>query len=273
MSADGYTEFTLETLQTPDGINQINRVIRELYDNIAGDSEGIRVFNGYGSPEGVVSAGIGSIYLRADGGSGTSVYRKESDSGGNTGWVANSNITLPLSVANGGTGADFSSGVTGKYLGFTSTGVFGQITPPTPVVLPSSAAGDIVANTIAGTNISPTYTCDTERTSTANSFTKQKSIMVPRGGTLRIKFDMKTSTGATNAHARVYRNGSAAGTDQTQDSTYTTKSEDISGWTAGDECQLYVRNGSADMGITLVKNFRIYELAPPVYMVIYDTST
>lgn len=42
---------------------------------------------GAGSPEGVVTARIGSIYQRSDGGAGTSLYVKESGTG-NTGWVA-----------------------------------------------------------------------------------------------------------------------------------------------------------------------------------------
>lgn len=41
---------------------------------------------GAGSPEGVVTAGPGSLYLNTSGGSGTSLYVKESGSG-NTGWV------------------------------------------------------------------------------------------------------------------------------------------------------------------------------------------
>jgi hypothetical protein len=42
---------------------------------------------GSGSPEGAVTAEIGSLYSRTDGGTDTAVYRKESGSG-NTGWVA-----------------------------------------------------------------------------------------------------------------------------------------------------------------------------------------
>jgi hypothetical protein len=44
-------------------------------------------FKGTGSPEGVVTAPIGSFYSRKDGGAGTSMYVKESGTG-NTGWVA-----------------------------------------------------------------------------------------------------------------------------------------------------------------------------------------
>ncbi len=44
-------------------------------------------FEGTGSPESVVGAGIGSTYTRLDGGAGTSQYFKESGTG-DTGWVA-----------------------------------------------------------------------------------------------------------------------------------------------------------------------------------------
>lgn len=40
-----------------------------------------------GSPEGIVTAKVGSLYCRTDGGAGTTLYVKESGTG-NTGWVA-----------------------------------------------------------------------------------------------------------------------------------------------------------------------------------------
>jgi hypothetical protein len=43
--------------------------------------------SGAGSPEGSVTAAIGSLYTRTDGGSNTTLYVKESGTG-NTGWVA-----------------------------------------------------------------------------------------------------------------------------------------------------------------------------------------
>ena len=48
---------------------------------------GANLFSGSGSPEGAVTARIGSQYLRSDGGQGTVLYYKESGTG-NTGWVA-----------------------------------------------------------------------------------------------------------------------------------------------------------------------------------------
>jgi len=47
----------------------------------------VRFRSGAGSPEGSVSASIGSLYLNTSGGSGTTLYIKESGTG-NTGWVA-----------------------------------------------------------------------------------------------------------------------------------------------------------------------------------------
>lgn len=42
---------------------------------------------GTGTPESVVTAAVGSIYLRTDGGASTTLYVKETGAG-NTGWVA-----------------------------------------------------------------------------------------------------------------------------------------------------------------------------------------
>lgn len=50
-------------------------------------SSGSGMYSGAGSPEGVQTANVGSLYLRNDGGAGTCLYIKESGTG-NTGWVA-----------------------------------------------------------------------------------------------------------------------------------------------------------------------------------------
>ena len=42
---------------------------------------------GSGTPEGAVTAPVGTLYLRTDGGAATTLYVKESGTG-NTGWVA-----------------------------------------------------------------------------------------------------------------------------------------------------------------------------------------
>ena len=50
-------------------------------------SGGPRILSGSGSPEGVITAPAGSIYLNELGGSGVTHWDKESGTG-NTGWIA-----------------------------------------------------------------------------------------------------------------------------------------------------------------------------------------
>jgi len=85
--ADGFLPLTPEQLQTPEGLNQLNRMLQVLYDLIPGDGDTIRIYKGYATPESAVTAGIGSLYLRLDGGANTTLYVKESGTGA-TGWVA-----------------------------------------------------------------------------------------------------------------------------------------------------------------------------------------
>jgi hypothetical protein len=53
--------------------------------SVSGTTATVRA--GAGTPEGAVTAAIGSMFLRTDGGAGTTLYIKESGAG-NTGWVA-----------------------------------------------------------------------------------------------------------------------------------------------------------------------------------------
>lgn len=82
-----YQDFTIEQLQTQEGITRLNDILRRVSDGVPSDGESVKIYQGYGSPESAVTAGIGSIYMRVDGGTDTSIYRKESGTG-NTGWVA-----------------------------------------------------------------------------------------------------------------------------------------------------------------------------------------
>jgi hypothetical protein len=49
--------------------------------------QGVKIQAGTGSPEGSLTAPIGSMYLRKDGGASTTLYIKTSGTG-NTGWTA-----------------------------------------------------------------------------------------------------------------------------------------------------------------------------------------
>lgn len=68
------------------------RVTTTLQARLANDSDFTAIQSlyerfGSGTPEGVVTAPVGAVYHRTDGGTGTSFYVKESGTG-NTGWVA-----------------------------------------------------------------------------------------------------------------------------------------------------------------------------------------
>ena len=70
------------------------RLIPSLYDTFrrivtsVNTLEDSRVLRGAGSPLNVVVANIGALYVRTDGGAGSTLYVKEADSGAATGWAA-----------------------------------------------------------------------------------------------------------------------------------------------------------------------------------------
>ena len=67
------------------GTNQIARIANDGSYLFTTSNAG--VFFGTGTPEGAKTAAVGSIFLRADGGTSTTLYVKQSGTG-NTGWVA-----------------------------------------------------------------------------------------------------------------------------------------------------------------------------------------
>ena len=88
--------------------------------------------------------------------------------------------------------------------------------------------------------------------------TKLFEIILSRGGELRISLDIKNSASAGTAHAQIYRNGGAVGTQRNESSTSpSTISEDIAGWTVGDLVQLYAWHTGA-AAAAQVLNFIIF---------------
>lgn len=61
-------------------------VLRKIVNTVNSLWDG-RTLSGAGSPEGVVTAGVGTLYRRTDGGANTTLYVKESGSG-SSGWIA-----------------------------------------------------------------------------------------------------------------------------------------------------------------------------------------
>jgi len=88
-------------------------------------------------------------------------------------------------------------------------------------------------------------------------YRKIKEIQLDKGGTLTVSFHLRVSQGGT-ANGRIYRNGSAVGTERSVTTkSGTTYSEDISGWSPGDLLQLFIRcatSGSTAYG----SNLRLY---------------
>lgn len=102
---------------------------------------------------------------------------------------------------------------------------------------------------------------------TSTSYTKIAEIFLPRAGTLRIKFwNFGASTGQTG-FGRIYRNGSAVGTERsTTTTTGIQYSEDISGWAAGDLLQLYAKTSNgADPAV--IGGMELFEGAPETSIV------
>ncbi len=150
--------------------------------------------------------------------------------------------------------ADFAAAMKDAAAGTASLRTLGtgatQAMPGNATVVPASAiAGDYF---IIG--------ADTQRDKSGTAKTKIKEIIMPRPGTFRIKFDLSRVSGTMSG--QIYRNGDAVGTQRDKSSgsydDYTTYSEDISGWTTGDLCQLYCWCNNA-VSTGHVKNFRIYE--------------
>ena len=77
ISIDGGSYDSIGTLASPVTMRNVN-VRGSVYPG---------VYVGIGSPEGVITAAVGSLYQRKDGAAATSLYVKESGTG-NTGWVA-----------------------------------------------------------------------------------------------------------------------------------------------------------------------------------------
>ncbi len=100
-----------------------------------------------------------------------------------------------------------------------------------------------------------------EKTTQSTSYVKLKEILLNEDlSACRIYFTMKCTTyGDTYAYAKIYKNGVAIGTEQSSRTTdgWVTKTEDFTGFVAGDLIQVYVKvNNAAETG--RVKDFQFH---------------
>lgn len=126
------------------------------------------VVAGSGSPEGVTTAEVGSLYLRTDGAAGTSLYLKESGAG-DTGWVAvgtlgGGRLTTTPSPGFGGTPPNFTYSLAlDEIVTFSDSFGAGSLTVTLPAI---SMAGDgqllgvylPLGNPLSSVTITPTGT-------------------------------------------------------------------------------------------------------------------
>ena len=78
---------TRSNIQSPaDGVVRLNNAAITGFTRLEIGATNQGIHQGTGSPEGVVTGLVGSIFLRTDGGTLTTLYVKESGSG-NTGWM------------------------------------------------------------------------------------------------------------------------------------------------------------------------------------------
>ena len=122
------------------------------------------------------------------------------------------------------------------------------------------ANGAVTPAKLSGYTAASTYliiSVDPEVQVMAKSYTKYREIRLDKGGSLRISFDLYCPGNGNDAHARIYRNGSAVGIARERtDRGWQTFTEDISGWSAGDLVQLYAYQELSQP--CTIRNFRIY---------------
>lgn len=100
---------------------------------------------------------------------------------------------------------------------------------------------------------------NTEKTTVSNTYAKIKEILINDSYyRIRIKFGLK-NTGADTSYAKIYKNGVAIGTEQTNaTAAYVTKTEDIAtSFAPGDLLQIYAHN-TAGANTVYVNNMRLY---------------
>lgn len=102
---------------------------------------------------------------------------------------------------------------------------------------------------------------DSEFWGSSANWSKKKTITIntlsPTPSTIRVKFDLKTETGA-GAYARVYKNGVVYGIERfTTSGSYITFTEDLS-YNEGDTVELWIKDGTGGFTYVGCQNFRVY---------------
>lgn len=86
MNGYPYRRSTASPQTVSDSTRWVAGELAQIERALVGMLADIGILFGPGSPESVVTAAVGTLYRRTDGGAGTTLYVKESGTG-NTGWV------------------------------------------------------------------------------------------------------------------------------------------------------------------------------------------
>jgi len=102
---------------------------------------------------------------------------------------------------------------------------------------------------------------DSEKNFSTTTYTKFKEIQIvklPSPAVLRVYFEIRSSDSSITTYGRIYRNGSAYGTERSTTSTsYVSFTEDLAFW-SGDYVQLYCKTSVVNIDYpSYVRNFRI----------------
>jgi hypothetical protein len=103
-------------------------------------SNGPALYAGKGSPEGVITAEVGSVFLRHDGGYGSAAYSKETGTG-NTGWRALSGLFGEVSILAYAGGVDIFDGASHPLSGLYASLAAAQVDYPHATALTNELAG------------------------------------------------------------------------------------------------------------------------------------
>jgi len=108
---------------------------------------------------------------------------------------------------------------------------------------------------VAGDNL--LISADTSRRGDGQTYIKYKEIECTEAGTYRVKFNLATNSAGNYAYGKIYKNGVAYGTEQSNNSTTpVTMSKDLV-FAEGDLIQLYGKHADTNHACVLT-NFRIY---------------
>lgn len=97
---DGFIQLGPDDLTSATGVAKLNNMLQALFNSAPGDGNTIQDLSGYGSPEGAVTAAIGSTYRQVDGTGPTAFWTKQTGAG-NTGWVSQATITGIIAMWSG----------------------------------------------------------------------------------------------------------------------------------------------------------------------------